>query len=99
MPLSFIDRPRGTRLVVVSWLVAHTALAFYLKPQYALDDTINCLCATIIGCYLGNSIIKVRLESFEAKRLLIIEKDTDVLTGLLNRRKLFEMLTHFETEE
>ncbi len=33
------------------------------------------------------------------KRLLIIEKDTDVLTGLLNRRKLFETLTYLETEE
>ncbi len=43
--------------------------------------------------------MKVRLESFDVKRLLIIEKDTDVLTGLLNRRKLFETLAHLETEE
>ncbi len=99
MPLCFIDRPRRMRLFLIFWLVAHTVLAFYLKPQYALDDTINCLCAVILGSYLGNSIVKVRLESFEVKRLLIIEKDTDVLTGLLNRRKLFETLAHLETEE
>ncbi len=98
-PLSFIDRPCRTRLFLAFWLVVHTALAFYLKPKYVLDDTINCLCATILGCYLGNSIVKVRLESFEAKRLLIFEKDTDVLTGLLNRRKLYETLSYFETEE
>lgn len=98
-PLSFIDRPRRIRLFLIFWLVAHTVLAFYLKPQYALDDTINCLCAAILGGYLGNSIVKVRLESFDMKRLLIIEKDTDVLTGLFNRRKLFETLAHLETEE
>ena len=98
-PLSFIDRPRLIRLFLIFWLVAHTVLAFYLKPQYALDDTINCLCAVILGGYLGNSIVKARLESFDVKRLLIIERDTDVLTGLLNRRKLFETLAHLETEE
>ncbi len=98
-PLSFIDRPFRIRLFLVFWLVVHTVMAFYLKPQYALDDTINCLCAFILGGYFGNSIVKVRLESFDVKRLLIIEKDTDVLTGQLNRRKLFETLAHLETEE
>ncbi len=34
----------------------------------------------------------IRLESYEAHRLLIIEKETDVLTGLYNRPKLFETL-------
>ena len=33
-----------------------------------------------------------RLEGYEAHRLLTIEKETDVLTGLFNRRKLFETL-------
>lgn len=97
-PLSFIDRPRRIMLFVTFWLLVHTALAFYLKPQYVIDDIINCLCAAILGGYLGNSIVQVRLESFEAKRLLVIEKDTDALTGLLNRRKLFETLESFETE-
>lgn len=99
MPLSFIDRPSRIRLFLAFWFVVHTTLAFYLKPQYALDDTINCLCAAILGCYLGKAIVQVRLESFEARRLLVIEKDTDVLTGLFNRRKLFETLAYLETEE
>lgn len=99
MPLSFIDSPIRIRLFLIFWLFVHTVLAFYLKPQYALDDTINCLCAVILGGYLENSIIKVRLESFDVKRMLILERDTDVLTGLLNRRKLFETLAHLETDE
>jgi diguanylate cyclase (GGDEF)-like protein len=97
MPLSFIDLPRRSILFLAFWLVVHTALASYLKPQYALDDTINCLCAAVLGCYLGKTLVQVRLESFEAHRLLTIEKETDVLTGLFNRRKLFETLADLET--
>jgi diguanylate cyclase (GGDEF)-like protein len=99
MPLSFIDRPRRIRLFLVFWLVVHSALAFSLKPQYALDDTINCVCVAVLGCYLGKTMTQVRLESFEARRLLVIEKETDVLTGLFNRRKLFETLVVLETTD
>lgn len=92
MPLSFIDRLPRTILFLAFWLVVHTVLAFYLKPLLALDDTINCLIAAVLGCYLGNTLMRVRLESFEARRMLVIEKETDELTGLPNRRKLYETL-------
>lgn len=98
MPLGFIDRPGRMNTFAAFWLAVHTVLAFYLKPQYALDDTINCLCFAILGCFLGNMMVQVRLESYEAHRLLTIEKETDVLTGLFNRRKLFETLAVLETE-
>ena len=99
MPLGFIDRPSRMNLFVALWLAVHTILAFFLKPQYALDDMINCLCFAIIGCYLGNMMVRVRLESYEAQRLLTMEKETDVLTGLFNRRKLFETLAILETAD
>jgi diguanylate cyclase (GGDEF)-like protein len=99
MPHGFIDRPIRMNLFVAFWFAVHTVLAFSLKPRYALDDTINCLCFAILGCFLGNKMVRVRLESYEARRLLIIEKETDVLTGLSNRRKLFEALAALETEE
>lgn len=97
MPLGFIDRPARMNLFAAFWLIVHTVLAFYLKPLYVLDDTINCLIFAILGCYIGNIIVWVRLEGYEAHRLLIIEKETDVLTGLFNRRKLFETLALLET--
>ena len=99
MPLSFIDRPSRMNRFVAFWLAVHTILAFYLKPQYALDDTINCLCFAFLGCYLGNIMVRVHLESYEARRLLTIEKETDVLTGLSNRRKLFETLAILQTAD
>ncbi len=99
MPLGFIDRPARMNLFAATWLAVHTILSFYLKPKYALDDTINCLCFAILGCYLGNMMVRVRLESYEAHRLLTIEKETDVLTGLFNRRKMFETLAALETAD
>lgn len=97
MPLGFIDRPGRINLFVAFWLAVHTILALYLKPQYALDDMINSLCFAILGCFIGNMMVHVRLESFEAYRLLTIEKETDILTGIFNRRKLFETLAILET--
>lgn len=99
MPLGFIDRPARMNLFIVFWLVVHTLLAFYLKPQYVLDDTINSLCFAILGCFIGNIMVWVRLESYEVHRLLTIEKETDVLTGLFNRRKLFETMAALETTD
>lgn len=99
VPMCFIDRPIRINLFVVFWMVIHTLLALNLKPQYALDDAINILAFVILGSYIGNIIIMVRLESFEAHRQLTIQKETDVLTGLSNRRKLFDTLIALETTD
>lgn len=99
MPLGFIDRPARINLFMSFWLIVQTVLAFIMKPQYALDDTINCLCFAILGCFIGTIMIWGRLDGYEAQRLLTIEKETDVLTGLYNRRKLFETLAVLETED
>lgn len=99
MPLNFIDHPVRITIFAFFWLVVHTILAFWLKPQYALDDTINCLCFCIIGCFLGNNMVRIRLESYEMSRLHIFEKETDILTGLHNRRKLFETIALLETTD
>jgi diguanylate cyclase (GGDEF)-like protein len=97
MPLGFIDRPSRMNMFVAFWFIVHTVLSIYLKPHFAFDDTINCVCFAMPGCFIGNIMVRVRLDSYEAHRLLTIEKETDVLTGLFNRRKLFETLAELET--
>jgi diguanylate cyclase (GGDEF)-like protein len=79
----------------------HTVLAFHFKPQFinALHDASNGLSVAILGCYLGNRMVRIRLDSYEAHRLLTIQKETDVLTGLSSRRKLFETLAALETAD
>lgn len=92
MPLSIIDRPRKVSAFLIFWLLVHTILAAFLKPRYALDDTINCICAGVLGSFIGRLVVQTRLELYDTQRELVIEKSTDVLTGLFNRRKLYEQL-------
>lgn len=99
VPLGFIDRPLRINLFIAFWFAVHTVLSFLFKPRYALDDLINCLCFAILGCFIGNIMLWVRLNGYEAQRLLIIEKETDVLTGLNNRRKLYQNLVALETTD
>lgn len=91
-PLGFVDTPNRIASFIGFWFVAHSLLAYYLKPDLAFADMTNSLAFSIIGCFLGNIMIRVRLESYEAYRLLMIEKETDAVTGLFNRHKLTETL-------
>jgi diguanylate cyclase (GGDEF)-like protein len=93
---SFIDLPRRMNIFVIFWLVLHTVLSLFFKPLYVMDDLVNCLIFAIIGILFGNILVGIRLESYEAQRLLTIEKETDFLTGLYNRRKLFETLSYYQ---
>ena len=99
MPLGFIDRPRRMRLFLLFWFVLHTILAFNFKPDFALDDTINSLCFAIFGCIFGHIMLWARLDGYEVRRLLIVEKETDVLTGIYSRRKMLEVLSSLEKDE
>lgn len=96
-PLSFIDRPLRMNLFIAFWVILHTILTIVFKPHYAFDDAVNTFAFAILGCFFGNHTILIRVRSYEVQRLLIIEGETDSLTGLFNRRKLFETLDNPKT--
>ena len=98
MQMVFIDYPHRMNSFTVAWFLIHGLLAFYLKPDYALDDIINTLGSMIVGIFIGNKMLWVRLEGYDAYRLRTIERETDVLTGLYNRRKLFETMVSIEED-
>ena len=97
VPLSFIDRPLRMNLFIAFWVILHTILTIVFKPHYAFDDAVNTFAFAILGCFFGNHTILIRVRSYEVQRLLIIEGETDSLTGLFNRRKLFETLDNPKT--
>lgn len=100
MPLTFIDKPTRSILFTAFWFMTHTVLAYRLKSQLiAFDDMVNILCFATVGIILGNSMLWTRLQSFDVRRQLVIEKQTDVLTGLNNRLRLFETLEQLKTKE
>ena len=92
MPMGFIDRPVRMNAFSLFWFILYSALSALFKPLFGLSDTISVMFFAILSCFLGNITVRARLESFDARRLLTIERDTDVLTGLYNRRKLMSAL-------
>jgi len=90
-PLIFIERSyRINAFMFVTFLI-HLILAYFIKStEFAGIDLINTLTSTLIGILFGRQLLINRLEYFKMKDLLIIEKETDFLTGLNNRRKLYE---------
>ena len=96
-PMLFIDKPRRLLTVNVILYLIHTYLSFQIKgPVLGKMDFVNGLIATVVGCFFGWFIIRIRVQALNFERLLIMEKETDELTGLYNRRKLFEKIARIE---
>lgn len=96
-PLAFIDRPERIDLFTLAFFCLHTVLSFRFKGfTLGVEDGINCLCFTLLGIFVGNVFLYIHLLAFDAQRRLILDKTTDVLTGLYNRRRLYEVLTEIQ---
>ena len=99
-PILFIDKPQRFLAVEIMFYVVHSFCAYVVKgPELGQIDIVNGFVATLVGCFLGWFILISRLRALDLERLLIIEKETDALTGLYNRRKLFEMIGAIEKGE
>ena len=93
MPMCCVDKHWRTALFIMFFYVLHTVLSFIYKGgDTGIADAINCFVFVFFGLFVGRAFVRIKLESFETQRLLIIEKQTDVLTGIQNRRKLEESL-------
>ena len=96
-PMLFIDKPRRLLTINVILYLIHSYLSFRIKgPILGKMDFVNGLIATVVGCFFGWFIIRSRVLALNFERLLIMEKETDELTGLHNRRKLFENIGQIE---
>lgn len=98
MPLAFIGHPLRMNLFVASWFLIHSLLAYVFKRSLFFYDVVNALGFSILGYFFGTIMIGLRVRSFEDRRLLVIKGQTDALTGLYNRCKLFETLTQREIQ-
>ena len=93
-PLLFIDKSYKINVYMTTLFLLHLIIAYQIKgPELASIDLINTSSSVLIGMMFGRLFLVSRLENFEIEKQLIIEKETDFLTGLFNRRKLFE---HYE---
>lgn len=99
-PMCIVDKPYRIKLFCVFFYFVHTILAIIYKGMLlGIDDAINGFCFLILGNTIGSILIRIRVEALESKRLLVHEKETDYLTGLANRRKLFQILNEYESDD
>ena len=97
IPMLFIARPcRYYGLLVLLYIVYSLLVIGYKGPEIGGVDAVNAFISTVIGICLGFLFLQSRLECFEAQRQLFWEKTTDVLTGLSNRRSLYEQMASIQ---
>ncbi len=100
IPMLFIDRPiRYYSLLGLLYLLYGILVLWCKGSETGGVDAVNALISAFAGTFLGLLFLRSRLGFFEAQRQLFREKTTDVLTGLGNRRKLYELISAIQTGE
>ncbi len=96
-PLLIFDRSYRINLIFIGMYLMHSVLSYLFKDysNFVLD-MFNGAAFTLGGIIIGLYERYVRLSNFEKDRLLEHQKNTDMLTDLSNRRKLFERLTDIQ---
>lgn len=90
-PLLFVDYSWRINIYVFLMFLVHSFYSFDIKgDKLGSIDLLNTLVSLMIGIVFGRLFLVSRLNTFEMERLLTNEKETDFLTGLSNRRKLFD---------
>ena len=93
IPLVILDRTLRVNIFVSIALVACLVLSYFYKgPSYMARDSVNLCMYYFAGMALGRSVRLSRLRGYDTERILTVERNTDSLTKLANRRKLFEYL-------
>ncbi len=89
-PFIFIIKPRYRNIsIFISYALQLILTIIFKEPELAKSDIMNCFIGMALGLTIGRIILSERLDNFNIKRELVLEKETDVLTGIYNRRKLF----------
>lgn len=93
LPLLLLDRAWRINLLVAVSLAVSAFLSYRLKDRHFFSsDMVNLCVYAFAGIVMGKSVRMNRLNGFEAARVLTVERNTDSLTKLANRRNLFERL-------
>lgn len=90
-PLLLIDQFWRINLVMLCFYVVFVISVIFFKPTVlALYDAVNVGAFFLVGIIVGEYLKGIKLSNIESRRLLTIQSYTDELTGLYNRRKLYE---------
>ena len=92
-PVMLIDRSYRVSLFCFGVCLANIFVAVNFKVREVWSaDIIDSASFFIIGSILGTGLRSITLRRFDVNRILDHERNTDALTGLSNRRMLFDTL-------
>lgn len=97
LPVLTLDR--SERIDLVTLLIAAAYLLLVVPHKDAIiqqDEILNVFFFTAISLTSGGFLRRTRLNNFELERQSVLRETTDYLTGLGNRRQLFDYLSEKE---
>jgi diguanylate cyclase (GGDEF)-like protein len=96
MPFVMLDRTWRLTLFQLGFLAAFICCDINFKDRMPgvsdHDDIFNMVISFILGQSGGHTVRWSRIQALENRRIVVIQRDTDELTRLPNRRKLFHEL-------
>ncbi len=85
-PLLIIDRPYRLAMYLTGVWIIFLFTVYHTKSYYlAFVDTCNSACCLFLGIAVYLHIVKVKIRDMVHEQYLKSERDTDKLTGLLNK--------------
>ena len=93
IPLLLLDKSWRVNLLVGASVAVSVYISYKCKDKHFFSsDLVNLCVYAFAGLVMGKNVRMNRLKGFDAARVLTVERNTDSLTKLANRRKLFEHL-------
>lgn len=100
IPILILDSTWRIFLAEAVLVGLYLAMVIPNKDVTLIDDEIIDVAAfTVVGLLVGQFTRAIRLENLELRRQSLMRETTDVLTGLNNRRKLFDYFIQCENGE
>ncbi len=92
-PVLILDYHLRINIAIICMYIINLFFAYKYKPyNIFLVDLISTSGFTFAGIIIGNYTRQLQIESIQKSQELLIQSKTDILTSLLNRRVLFEVL-------
>ena len=97
MPILILDHLWRVHLLETCFLGIYILLlVLYKDPSVRAAEIVDAMAFSLIGLTVGSSMTKIKMTNIECQRMTDNQKYVDFLTGLYNRRKMFEDISKTE---